>query len=371
MAENGAETLRTFQPLDGLRGAAALAVATLHGSQMFGQGVYFRHGYLAVDLFFVLSGVVIGHAYGGRLKAGMSVGEFARIRLYPLYVLGLSVMGVWAAYAISNAIPFTMFRRANWAWTDLLSTALWSAAFLPSFSGDWHARIAYPLNPVSWSLFFELLINLLYAGFRRYITRIVLVIVIALSAGWLIHVGLTYNSLDRGFELDHWDGAIPRTCFSFSVGLLIYDLVVAGAPRVAVPPALLIAVTVAILYVNPLSGVFDLVCVMLIFPALVYCGTRHLRPGASASLYGFCGRISYAVYTLHFPLVVIIMINFGGVRTLPVGVALGLGIAGLVLLCWIVDRLYDTPLRSLLRRLSDRPARAALAAAECAPKQTA
>jgi peptidoglycan/LPS O-acetylase OafA/YrhL len=48
--------------------------------------------YLAVDFFFTLSGFVLAHAYGQRLREGMTATYFMAlriIRLYPLYVLAL------------------------------------------------------------------------------------------------------------------------------------------------------------------------------------------------------------------------------------------------------------------------------------------
>jgi len=53
-----------------------------------------KSGYLAVDLFFLLSGFVIANAYDQRFDAGWKVIEFARvrlIRLYPLYLLALLI----------------------------------------------------------------------------------------------------------------------------------------------------------------------------------------------------------------------------------------------------------------------------------------
>ena len=51
-----------FDTLDLLRGVAATAVVTLHFSNIFGTPELLPHAYLAVDLFFVLSGFVIAHA---------------------------------------------------------------------------------------------------------------------------------------------------------------------------------------------------------------------------------------------------------------------------------------------------------------------
>ena len=73
---------RSFVTLDGLRGIAALAVVTRHAP-------YFRNpffeSYLAVDFFFVLSGFVLAHAYGQRLRGNLSILDFVKIRIVRLY----------------------------------------------------------------------------------------------------------------------------------------------------------------------------------------------------------------------------------------------------------------------------------------------
>lgn len=83
----------TFRSLDGLRGIAALSVVCFH-YRVYMPEVWPRSAYLAVDLFFLISGFVLSHAYSGRLSASLSVGRFmlARlVRLYPLYLFGTAI----------------------------------------------------------------------------------------------------------------------------------------------------------------------------------------------------------------------------------------------------------------------------------------
>jgi hypothetical protein len=78
-------TKRRYVALDGLRGMAALIVMALHSGRFLGVWVP-RFGYLAVDLFFLLSGFVLAYSYEHRFRLGMAASEFliARVvRLYP------------------------------------------------------------------------------------------------------------------------------------------------------------------------------------------------------------------------------------------------------------------------------------------------
>jgi peptidoglycan/LPS O-acetylase OafA/YrhL len=77
---------RNFHALDGLRGVAAICVVMLHyGAYVSPLSV--GSGYLAVDLFFCLSGFVIAYAYRQRLMTSISPGRFfvmRFVRIYPL-----------------------------------------------------------------------------------------------------------------------------------------------------------------------------------------------------------------------------------------------------------------------------------------------
>ena len=81
-----------------MRGTAALLVVAFHllGSFFHNyQDNPLRHGYLAVDFFFLLSGFLVGYAYDDRWPA-LTVRDFLRlrlVRLHPLVVPGIAVAG--------------------------------------------------------------------------------------------------------------------------------------------------------------------------------------------------------------------------------------------------------------------------------------
>src|SRR5689334_10389454 len=79
-----------YDALDGLRGVAAIAVMIMHLT----QASLFKNAYVAVDLFFMLSGFVIAHSYGTRLLRGMTAREYVKrrvIRLYPMLLISLLI----------------------------------------------------------------------------------------------------------------------------------------------------------------------------------------------------------------------------------------------------------------------------------------
>ncbi|MGZ8408081.1 MAG: acyltransferase family protein, partial [Caulobacteraceae bacterium] len=149
---------RTFAALDGVRGVAALAVMLFHTGTWPVIGRMFPSAYLAVDLFFALSGFVVAHAYGARMANGMGVRAFLRarfVRLWPLFALGMAV-GL-SAYVI-RSLRFDEFDL--WALTK--SFAL-QASFLPDLSTRTTDGRMFPMNGPAWSLFFELAVNVVFA----------------------------------------------------------------------------------------------------------------------------------------------------------------------------------------------------------------
>ncbi|HWA69071.1 MAG TPA: acyltransferase family protein [Rhizomicrobium sp.] len=56
-------TRQRFHALDGLRGVCALSVLLFHASDLLPGGQPGPHFYLAVDMFFLLSGFVIAFAH--------------------------------------------------------------------------------------------------------------------------------------------------------------------------------------------------------------------------------------------------------------------------------------------------------------------
>src|SRR3546814_437616 len=89
---------RVYGTLDGMRGVAAIAVVLLHVPALFGQ-IRAPNAGLAVDMFFVMSGFIIAHAYEHRLRENLTWRRFAilrLIRLHTLYELGL-LLGVTEA----------------------------------------------------------------------------------------------------------------------------------------------------------------------------------------------------------------------------------------------------------------------------------
>lgn len=337
--------------LDGLRGVAALCIVVLHSDRFFGDFAL-PSAALAVDLFFCLSGFVLAHAYDGRLDRGITPGAFMRmriIRLYPLFLVGI-LLGV--AYYVAAA-AFPQYEK-DFSLIDVAISFPFNALMLPSpVSGAW-----YPFNGVMWSIFFELVANLLWVTFYRPLkSTSILIAVIAVAA--VAFVGFSYltGTAQQGVEKATFLGGVARVSFSFFLGVLIFRLhrqIV--MPRL--PDILLIGTAVAV-FALPRYLPLELFSALVLLPLLVALGAVSAPNRALSQAWSLLGEASYAVYCIHkrgYVLLYAALLQFVGLDAqayAPISGAVYLLLvfgAGLMLTRWL-----DLPARHVLTSLG-RPA---------------
>jgi peptidoglycan/LPS O-acetylase OafA/YrhL len=296
-----AET-RHYPALDGLRGVAALAVVAYHAALYFQLRYVPPHAYLAVDFFFMLSGYVIAYAYDSRLARNMGVPRFLLIRLirlYPLALLGIC-LGSAALLARARMDPALQVRA-------VLEAAAANAMMLPATALLKFRTLAFPTDSPLWSLAFEIWINLVYALLFRGLTRLVLTIILIIGAGLLLWASLAHGGLNIGFYFnDLYLGGI-RVVFPFVAGILLQRVLFGGrqfkSNRLAHASLLPLLLVLAGPYTS--SGLYDAVAVLIFFPAILYLGA--LAPAAAKldRIWSALGALSYPLYVLHFPMVVV------------------------------------------------------------------
>ena len=363
--------------LDALRGVAALMVVWYHFFEAFATSPLdqrFNHGYMAVDFFFILSGFVIGYAYDDRWKKGeLTTGGFFKrrlIRLHPMVVFG-AVIGV-ITFLIQGGVQWDGTQVEGWkviialVCTMLLLPAIPGAA--PEVRGNGEM---YPLNGPYWSLFFEYVGNILYAlCIRKLSTKKLAVLV------WILGLGLAAFSLFDMSGANHigvgWTmagnnlwGGLLRMSFSYSAGMLICrvfrPMKIKGAFWIC---SLSLLVLLGVPHLGAVSGamwlngLYDSVCVLFLFPAILYIGACGSVSGTSErgeKVWKWLGGISYPLYMVHYPIMYLFYAwcwedgkTFA--QTWPVIIAIFIGC---ILLAYAVQKLYDEPIRRWLsKRLS-------------------
>jgi peptidoglycan/LPS O-acetylase OafA/YrhL len=169
-------TAGRFHTLDAMRGIAAIAVVIFHVGTVMGLQVC-KSGYLAVDFFFVLSGFVLARAYEMTLKSELSFWRFIAmrlIRLYPLLALGVLFGAITVVGQIAEHSPTALNSAAASA------AFVFNALMLPAVTSPG----LFPFDGPAWSLFFELVINAIFAAIL-YRTNSSLIAIFCVASGAL------------------------------------------------------------------------------------------------------------------------------------------------------------------------------------------
>jgi peptidoglycan/LPS O-acetylase OafA/YrhL len=348
--------------LDGLRGTAAITVVVYHLWQsLMGMAPpdapWVRHGYLAVDFFFCLSGYVLGYAYDDRY-GHMSVAAFLRtrlIRLHPMVVAGI-FLGL-ACYCLD---PFSG-SDPNHPWMEPQSAPFWKIAanvvggltMLPTWPLPNRFGAFFSLNNPAWSLMWEYVASGAFAFLLWPMKRNRLATCVALAAlaiGWSAYHG---HGLVPGFAWGQATYGLIRVAFSFCMGLLLFRsrFVIKSGAGFGILSLLLILLFIGLHGQQWIHNwVYDLATVTIAFPLLIALGAGASASGLIGSVCGVCGRISYPLYMVHHG-VVMICSNYTwshaiGMRAQALlNVALTLGLIGF---SYLVLVYYDEPVRKWL-----------------------
>lgn len=304
--------------LDVLRGVAALSVVFWHWQHFFYDGtaltsafsfasqplvgtfkIFYVYGWLAVDLFFCLSGFIFYWLYAHRVASrAVSSREFFILRfsrLYPLQLLTLLLVLLGqSAYTRVAGSPFVF--PNNDAFHFLLNVFFvsgWSVDFGPSF------------NTPSWSVSVEVALYGLFFILSRLlpIRAVVLFVLVALG-----------EVVDRKI-----DGNIGRgmTAFFLGGGAFLLSQSIVRSRSVHLVQTVLLLVTVSLwalaVYCVQIGWTMSSVSalrrlapdypILVLFPLTVVTLYLHeARTRALAKRFVVLGDLSYSIYMLHFPI---------------------------------------------------------------------
>jgi peptidoglycan/LPS O-acetylase OafA/YrhL len=291
---------RTRLPLlDGVRGMAALCVLGFHVQRAFHLQGPFASSYLFVDLFFLLSGFVLGLVAEPKMCAGLNWSAFmaARCRrLWPMIAVG----------ALLGAIHFSA--TTDPAATDpaaivLLLTFALLMVPIPSASQE-----PFPLNGPQWSLAMELLANLAHALLLARLSARKLIVVMA-GFGVLLLANILWENTN------YWLLAELRVGFSYSLGLVFargyrekrFSLL-AGLDWQWVI-VLLAGTVLALPYLSLPKAFGEAAVIFGIFPAVFLCAIGARLPANLGPAFLWLGRLSYPLYAVHEPIIKMMVAN--------------------------------------------------------------
>lgn len=368
------DTKPHYALLDGLRGVAALLVLWyhIHEGFAFASGApiieTLNHGYLAVDFFFILSGFVIGYAYDDRWGKSLTTGNFFKrrlIRLHPMVIMGAVLGALFFVFQGSEQWDGTKV-GTQWIMTALLCAMLFIPAF-PGASNEVRGNgEAFPLNGPAWSLFFEYIGNILYAIFiRRLPTKPLAVMTVLLGIGlaaftWTDVTGDGCLSVGWSMQGIGFYGGLLRMLFPFTMGIFLSRVFKPAKVRGAF---WICSAVLLVLFCVPylgndgavsLNGVYESVCIIVIFPILVWLGASGKTTDKwSERTCHFLGEISFPLYIIHYPTMYLFyswlidnkLYTLGDTWAVSIGVCLFN-----IVLAYACLKLYDLPVRRYLTK---------------------
>lgn len=344
--------------LDGLRGLAALTVLLFHVENYGFKSQVLGHGYLAVDLFFLLSGFVISAAYEKRLGRDLHplrfMIEVRLVRLYPMLVVGV-LAGAGAALVVALTSGGGLRQLAVIPFHMLLQLI-----FVPELK---RGTDLFPLCNMQWSLFFELIVaNLGHALVLRRLQLRGLAITTGLGAVLAITTAIYFGSLQVGFDLRTFWGGLGRVAFSYPLGVLLYRLHEAHRLPTAkiawpLPAALLLASFIGgYAMTGPTSILHDLVVVGLAFPVILVAAIGTQLPARVVGPAAALGGISYPLYSIQDQVLRVRQVS--GSMSFTERVVLWTTVCLFALaLSWALSKYYDERMRKVLTRALRLPFR--------------
>jgi peptidoglycan/LPS O-acetylase OafA/YrhL len=361
--------------LTGIRALAAFLVLFLHADQNIPTGIsqalgIVAHGYLGVDLFFLLSGFILTYVYFDSMerptRRTFAIFMWHRfIRLYPVHitVLAALVIVVLGAGRLGlnlrspeaftlDALPWQVLLVHAWGVTDQMS---WNVPSW-SISAEWFAYLCFPF--VAYSL-----------G-RVHDPR------------WLLAIaGASLGAAALIFSMAGWGlsgawiapSALVRIAGSFVCGAALCRYVTMRDRPDGQPKSTdgLLMVALLAFVTGPSLGVPDFILIALLAAFIAALSKSH---GMTARLFSLApivwlGEISYSLYMVHFPVLRALSIVFKPDRLAAMGpvaaigvycLSIGICVAVAAALYYVVER----PLRIRLRNaVGEMPHGAATASA--------
>lgn len=342
--------------LTGIRAAAALWVVAFHLQARFDDAYpslgrliapIVSHGYLGVDLFFILSGFVIHYNYADRLSkfsfpAYLEFLWLRLARLWPVHgvVLGLFALLLWVQHMVGKSSG----KPELYTTLDFVKNLFLVHGWSIPLRGSW--------NVAAWSISCEWLAYIFFPVFiisRSQAARPIRALVVAATG--LIGTALACQCLRADGGIIY---GVVRIAGEFIAGCGLCHIFCSGVARSLpwrqIVPVTIIAVLVGTHFVLPALGLVSYWSVPLL--GVMVLGLAHQQCIVSrwcsckAMLFG--GYISYSIYMVH-ELCLIVLKN--APLHISKGFALVVDMAAIITVSILMYYFVEEPCRKAMRRI--------------------
>jgi len=297
-----------------MRGIAAILVVIFHFEIVLVLFLpreisrFFSKCYLMVDLFFIMSGFIIYHVYGEFFKHNIhttTFNKYIRARLARVYPLHIFTLILTILLVVSQHFKWNEFFNLHAIPTHLL--------MLQSFG----LHSIYTWNVPAWSISAEFAAYIIFPVFAFMLYRFKNSTPIVISAliffiYWLLAFKFSKaNGTTGRFNLDQtYDYGYLRGIAGFLAGGMIYQLFLKKIFWFLKADAMLFVLFV-LLFACLHYGVTDLVFIpvfLLLVLSAAY-NTGHIKRFLSNRFLQWLGDISYSVYLMQFPLMILVIVS--------------------------------------------------------------
>ena len=351
-----------IRPLTSLRGVASMAVVMQHFCATAQEHCDTTipsippHGYMAVDMFFFLSGFIIAYTHLEDFRALSLVGYPAFLRKRAARIVPLNLFVLAAIIVLGQASLALIGRNIIHPAADMPLDLVSNALMLQGLG------VGTNLNGPSWSISTEVVAYLLFPLFAALIglARPRLAgPAVALCVASLVALALTTPHL--GLDTSTSAGNLVRCLTEFGTGVFIHRLYqrqttiarIAGHDRVLA---------------GAIIGSVVLLCLRLdlpaalLFPVIILglaTNRGHVAALMSNRVLHWFGLVSFSLYLIHQPFRSIGLELLRSVHPAPVGyfAALALAMAGAALVvpfAYLVHRYVERPGRNTVNALLGR-----------------
>lgn len=360
---------REIRPLTGLRGLAASWVVIYHiyYNQFYdlknngGWLTFLEHGYLAVDVFFILSGFVMALSYERFVVKGWTGKSYAAFlmrriaRIYPLYLLVICAITLSIILGLSHSLPLSGLGKIFAANVFLIQ--------------DW--GIAPSIDGPTWSISTEFAVYILFPllSVCTLVPRKIL-IPTAVATGCILTLCYmqniaTHNADDRGLlDFSHGEHSawpVIRCVTEFTLGLYTFRIFKNQKIRAWFRPAMpsyFLAAVILVVVAIPYSDILFVVLIPAFILALAL-GDNGIARFMGSKMVFFLGEISYSLYLLHNEFLRIHRLGSAKLETymnpLDADLASAAALIVSLLLCaYLTYNYIEKPSRNTIRRLEEQ-----------------
>jgi peptidoglycan/LPS O-acetylase OafA/YrhL len=293
--------------IDGLRGTAAALVILFHAqwpNHLTGM-TFFRNSFLAVDLFFILSGLVISEAYAERIRGPADIRQFLWLRFFRVYPLHLVMLSLFVVVDVSKVLIQSFgaidVGRSEVQNADFVNQLVANILLLHSLG--FLDRLIW--NTPSWSISCEFAAYVLFSfgAASGFLKKDAAVLTLA-ATGVLCYaaVALSRGTLDVTYDL-----GLVRALSGFALGMLLGRCSSIALAAARMPDAALSWMqSIVFLVIGIQLSFFDGPAAAFCIPLFVFLAALLQKDrGLIAKVLGsrplqFLGQISYSLYMTQF-----------------------------------------------------------------------